>query len=140
MNTANQKQSKKGVIVPLERQADIIIADDLRARFAPSGALSWKYIIESVDAGRKKSRTLYMINGSEKALGPAQSKAGTSAKKKADTPKGPKRVAYTEEDDRALRLHVARRVIKGEAPLGNSLYMDFFEIVSRNIAKLSSTD
>ncbi|KAM0251275.1 hypothetical protein ACHAQJ_008266 [Trichoderma viride] len=81
-------QSNSGTVVILEKDADMLIADHAR-KDAPLGSYSWKFIIESVNAGIVQVEDKYLI-------GPAPGQprsvlAGPHAKKT--------RTPFTELDD-----------------------------------------
>ncbi|KAI6778239.1 uncharacterized protein J7T54_004134 [Emericellopsis cladophorae] len=81
-----------GQVVDLEKKADYLIADHLKARNAPDGAYSWKLIQESVKNGALQIADRFLI-------GPHPDDVRRIAATKA--PKST-RTAYTNEDDGLL--------------------------------------
>ncbi|KAF3072240.1 hypothetical protein CFAM422_005641 [Trichoderma lentiforme] len=103
-------QSNSGIVVALEKDADMLIADHAR-KDAPLGSYSWKYITESVNAGIIQVEDKYLIGPP-----PNQRRSvltGAHAKKT--------RTPFTEQDDAI----VAKWVLKhGIDTAGNKMYME----------------
>ncbi|KAL7946535.1 TRF2-interacting telomeric protein/Rap1 C terminal domain-containing protein [Trichoderma barbatum] len=103
-------QSNSGVVVILEKDADMLIADHAR-KDAPLGSYSWKFITESVNAGIIQVEDKYLIGPP-----PNQRRSvhtGAHAKKT--------RTPFSEQDDAV----VAKWVLKyGINTAGNKMYMD----------------
>ncbi|EHK24955.1 uncharacterized protein TRIVIDRAFT_208667 [Trichoderma virens Gv29-8] len=103
-------QSNSGVIVALEKDADMLIADHAR-KDAPLGSFSWKFITESVNAGIIQVEDKYLIGPP-----PNQRRSvltGAHAKKT--------RTPFSEQDDAI----VAKWILKhGINTAGNKMYME----------------
>jgi hypothetical protein len=111
-------QSNGGEIVPIEKQADLIIADHA-VKGTPAGSISWKFIEQSVAKGELEDVEDYLAGppaGTIRAVGSAQ------PMKKGRTP-------FTAEDDRILMEWCTRAERKGLSIKGNDLYKQLEEKV-----------
>lgn len=107
-------QANGGVVVPLEKQADLLICDHARPN-NPVGGTSWKYIEECIKAGE-------LLDAFAFACGPASGTVrdvGSTVTAARGT-----RVPYTAEDDRILTEWVTRCVQGGGDERGNLIYKD----------------
>lgn len=107
-----------GNVTSLEKNADFLIADHVRHRDAPPGALSYRFLEECVQQGRLLSldeRTTHLC-------GP---KPG-SVREVADASRASKahRTAFTPEDDGIIREWVKDAVRRGESHGGNEIWKD----------------
>ncbi|KAL7913257.1 TRF2-interacting telomeric protein/Rap1 C terminal domain-containing protein [Trichoderma velutinum] len=103
-------QSNSGIIVALEKDADMLIADHAR-KDAPLGSYSWKYITESVNAGIIQVEDKYLIGPP-----PNQRRSvltGAHAKRT--------RTAFSEQDDAIVVKWVLKNGIN---TAGNKMYME----------------
>ncbi|PNY26866.1 Telomeric repeat-binding factor 2-interacting protein 1 [Tolypocladium capitatum] len=100
-----------GVVVALEKQADILIADHAR-RDAPAGSCSWKFVTDSVEHGIIQLKDRYR-------LGPAP---GVPRQAGSSQPTKRMRTPFTHGDDVALAKHVLSH---GRYLTGNKLYQQF---------------
>ncbi|KAH8896026.1 hypothetical protein GQ53DRAFT_36827 [Thozetella sp. PMI_491] len=105
-----------GTIVPLEKQADILVADHARKDVPAGDFVSWLFITESVKHGRLEDLEDRRIHRSSRGPGPAAS----------GTAKGT-RVPFSSEDDKLLRLWVARPASKEAGTSGNIIFKDLAE-------------
>ncbi|KAK8098060.1 uncharacterized protein PG998_013546 [Apiospora kogelbergensis] len=105
-----------GQVVPLEKDADYLIADHVR-KDAPPGSYSWKWIEDSVKKGELLDAEEYLIGAKAGQQAPTK---GTKATKSTRTP-------FTGEDDRLLTEHVLKREREGELIAGNKIYQEFAE-------------
>ncbi|VUC35555.1 unnamed protein product [Clonostachys rosea] len=112
-------KSNGGAVVPLERQADIQIADDAR-KDAPKGSYSWKFIQDSVEAGMAQIKDKYLIGPDPDLPRPAAS--GSLARGK--------RVPFTPADDAVLVKWVLAQAYRGESKV--KLFQEFEQINSRH--------
>ncbi|PNP51557.1 hypothetical protein THARTR1_07813 [Trichoderma harzianum] len=103
-------QSNSGVVVALEKDADMLIADHAR-KDAPLGSYSWKYITESVNAGIIQVEDKYLIgpppNQRQSVL------TGAHAKHT--------RTRFTEQDDAIVAKWI---LMHGINTAGNKMYME----------------
>ncbi len=109
------RQDNGGKIVALEKFADLLIADHVIRRDAPAGAVSWKYIDESVARGELLDTEDYLVH-------PAN--APTNAPTKSV------RTPFTKEDEQILVTWVRRQEAAGESSKGNAIYEDLAKSVS----------
>ncbi|KAL6866644.1 TRF2-interacting telomeric protein/Rap1 C terminal domain-containing protein [Trichoderma novae-zelandiae] len=101
--------SNGGVVVPREKDADMLIADHVK-RNAPPGSYSWKFITESVNAGIIQVEDKYLIEPP-----PPERRsilAGAHAKRF--------RTPFTDFDDALLTKYVLEN---GGKTAGNVMYM-----------------
>ncbi|KAM5348706.1 hypothetical protein ACJ41O_008530 [Fusarium nematophilum] len=113
-NLLNMIKQNQGIVVPLERQADILIADDAKQRLAlaPPGSYSWKFITESVDNGIIQLKDRYLIGRDPELPRPV---GGNHLAKSTRTP-------YTGADDAKLARWVLAH--RGDRQ-GNAIYQEF---------------
>ncbi|KAH7346285.1 hypothetical protein BKA65DRAFT_274014 [Rhexocercosporidium sp. MPI-PUGE-AT-0058] len=111
-----QVESNGGVVVLLEKNADIIIVDHAR-RDCPPGSISWKWIEQSIRNGRMED-----IENHRAGPPHAQTREVGSAQptKKTRTP-------FSADDDRILMQWVTRAERKGLPILGNAIYQQLAE-------------
>ncbi|KAK8069836.1 hypothetical protein PG994_006452 [Apiospora phragmitis] len=93
----NHIKNNGGQVVPLEKNADYMIADHVW-KDAPQGSYSWKWIEDSVKKGKLLDADDYLIGG--------------------------KPQEQAREDDRVLMEWVLRRERQGESILGNKIYQE----------------
>lgn len=105
-------QQNGGVVTPLEKDAQVLIADHARTD-APPGSVSWKYITDSVANGFAQLTDRYCI------LRP--SGRGASGRTKMT------RSGFTDAEDAALANWVLSHP---KDHYGNQLYKEFAESVS----------
>lgn len=103
-------QSNGGVVVPREKDADMLIADHAKKKTAPPESYTWKFITESVDAGFIQVEDKYLIdpppNERRSIL------AGAHARKT--------RTPFTQFDDALVAKHALK---EGINTAGNAMYM-----------------
>ncbi|KND88159.1 Telomeric repeat-binding factor 2-interacting protein 1 [Tolypocladium ophioglossoides CBS 100239] len=97
-----------GVVVALEKQADILIADHAR-KDAPAGSCSWKFVTESVDHGIMQLKDRYQIGPAPGV--PRQVGSGRPIKRT--------RTPFTHADDVVLVKWVLSH---DKSPMGNKMY------------------
>lgn len=118
-NYVEQIKVNGGLVVPLEKNADIMIADHLRSE-APPGSYSYTWIEESIKQGELQDKEAHRA-------GPS---AGYSRPPGSSMPaKTGGRNAYTVEDDRVLYEWVRGYVDKGGAERGNEIYRQLEQVV-----------
>ncbi|TGO08917.1 hypothetical protein BTUL_0186g00210 [Botrytis tulipae] len=105
-------RSNGGEVEKIEKNAEIIIADDAR-KDAPPGSISWKFIEESAKAGKLVDMEEYRCGASERA----SERAYTQPAKSTRTP-------FTVEDDRILTQWVLEGERLGRFIKGNELYIE----------------
>lgn len=89
---SNMQQQNGGSVVPLEKHADMLIADHARKKDAPRGAYSWKFIQDSVANGYIQLKDKYLIGSHPDAPRPVGS----------NHPSKSTRTPFTKEDDARL--------------------------------------
>ncbi|EGX92688.1 transcription factor Rap1, putative [Cordyceps militaris CM01] len=104
-------QRNSGIIVPLEKNADYLIADHAR-KDAPAGSISWKFITESVENGVAQLPDHYRIG-----LAPAVTRGAASSK-----PNKTIRTPFTAAEDAALASWV---LASKDSRMGNEMYKQF---------------
>ncbi|TLS24061.1 hypothetical protein PpBr36_08329 [Pyricularia pennisetigena] len=118
-------QSNGGEVVPMERQADILIADDAAPKKAPSNwdSFSWKFIDAAIERGELPDKADYLI--------PRPTSATTRASIPTNDSSKATRTAFTAEDDRILTEGARRQLAtlqgagsKGSLK-GNVFWVDF---------------
>ncbi|TLD29135.1 hypothetical protein PspLS_03474 [Pyricularia sp. CBS 133598] len=118
-------QSNGGEVVPMERQADILIADDAAPKKAPSNwdSYSWKFIDAAIEKGELPDKEDYLI--------PRSTSAATRAPIPANGGSKGTRTPFTAEDDRILTKCARRQLgapqgagMKGSLK-GNAFWVDF---------------
>ncbi|KAK5999519.1 hypothetical protein QM012_005372 [Aureobasidium pullulans] len=107
-------ESNGGRVVKLEAQADYLIADHLR-HDAPAGALSYKFIEESIEQGTIPQDDSSFLAGRRRSANPVTTAVASSSKKSTRTP-------FTDDDDKLLYKWVHNAEDQGLATQGNSLY------------------
>lgn len=126
MQILTQLQNNGGEIVALEKQADMIIVDHARPKFAPANypSYSWKYIEDSVKNGVLEDPARHLIhgvfsnaNGSPATGAPAFVIGRSAPIKRTKTP-------FTPADDNLLLRWVAKNCYGGRADGGNAIYQE----------------
>jgi hypothetical protein len=112
------RQSNGGELVKLEKQADIVIADHAR-KDNPAGAISWKYVEESVKKGE-------LEDIEDHRAGPV---THTAREVGSGGPTRKGRTPFTAEDDRILMEWVMKGERAGIAVKGNELFQQLEEKV-----------
>ena len=105
-------EANGGKVVPLEKQADILLVDHTRKNPAP-GTHSYKYVEQSIRKGRLENLDDHVVGGTSRADRPVGSV--TMAPKGGRNP-------YTEADDQFLWNWVKPLQEAGGAIAGNSIY------------------
>ncbi|QDS72280.1 hypothetical protein FKW77_006474 [Venturia effusa] len=111
-------KSHKGNVTGLEKNADILIADHVRPRDAPPGALSYRFLEECETQGRLLSREERTAHECGPKPGSVREVADASRASKAH------RTAFTPADDDAIREWVKDAVRRGESHGGNEIWKD----------------
>ncbi|KAH9208487.1 hypothetical protein DL95DRAFT_449855 [Leptodontidium sp. 2 PMI_412] len=111
-----QVESNGGVVVALDRNADIIIVDHAR-KDCPPGSISWTWIEKSIKKGKLQDIENHRAGPTHAQIREVGSAQPT---KKTRTP-------FSPEDDRILMEWVSRAERKGLPTLGNALYQQFAE-------------
>ncbi|OBT59754.1 hypothetical protein VE04_00195 [Pseudogymnoascus sp. 24MN13] len=111
-----------GFVVPLEKNADVLVADDAKPKLAPAGSVSWKYLKQSVEKGELEDLEAHRIN--------SPSKTGL-----AGGPQKLTRTPFTHEDSMAISIWVAKAEKLGFAARGNEIYEQFAEKNPRHTAQ-----
>lgn len=104
-------------MVPLEKQADMLIADHKRLD-APPGSYSWKFIEDSVRNGIIQIKDKYRIGPDPDLPRPVGAKHGA---KNTRTP-------FTKDDDANLAKWVLSQ--RSRQQQGNAIYQEYEAIVS----------
>ncbi|RGP58607.1 hypothetical protein FSPOR_11865 [Fusarium sporotrichioides] len=111
-----------GSVVPLERQADMLIADHAKPRDAPQGSYSWSFIDDSIKNGYKQVEDRYLIGGHPDE--PRRAGSGHSSKST--------RTPFTKEDD----ARIARWVLDHPTEQrGNRIWQEYEQINGRHTAQ-----
>ncbi|KAI1088122.1 TRF2-interacting telomeric protein/Rap1 C terminal domain-containing protein [Rostrohypoxylon terebratum] len=100
-------QNNGGTVVPLEKTADILIADHLKKNSCPPDSYSYKWIEDSVKAGTLQPRENYSCVSASTAVPPKAT-----------------RVAFTPEDDKILAEWVMKKREEGESLGGLKIYKE----------------
>ncbi|KAK3692964.1 TRF2-interacting telomeric protein/Rap1 C terminal domain-containing protein [Podospora appendiculata] len=102
-----------GTVVNLERNADVLIADHARPKFAPPGSISWKFIEDSVKRGELCDMDKYRIAQADepRPLGSTKPVKGT---------KNP----FSKRDDEILLKFIRRQERTGASLSGNKIYQE----------------
>jgi hypothetical protein len=103
--------------VPLEKQADMLIADHMRKKDAPHGSYSWMFIQDSVKNGYRQLEDKYLI-GSH----PDEPKRVGSSHPTKST-----RTPFTKEDDARLARWALQHPTEQR---GNKIWQEYEQIVS----------
>ncbi|RYP75796.1 hypothetical protein DL769_003752 [Monosporascus sp. CRB-8-3] len=106
-------KSNGGEVVPIEKNADYLIADHAR-QDAPPGSYSWKFIDDCLEAGTLKPIEDYLCTEAPLKSRPV----GSSIRQKGT------RTPYTSEDDQILFKWVAKYEKLGKRVMGTSIYQD----------------
>lgn len=115
-------------MVPLESQADMLIADHLKRNgvVPPKGSFSWQWIQYSVQNGFLQSQDDYRIQEATPKPAGASRAAGTSAPTKGQ------RSRFTAEDDDILANFVWDKEQQGSRVKGNVIFEELDRKVSLN--------
>lgn len=106
-------------MVPLEKQADMLIADHKR-KDVPAGSYSWKFIEDSVKNGIIQIKDRYRIGPDPDLPRPAGANHGAKTT----------RTPFTKDDDANLAKWV---LSQGSQHQGNAIYQKYEEIVSARL-------
>ncbi|KAJ9132148.1 Telomeric repeat-binding factor 2-interacting protein 1 [Pleurostoma richardsiae] len=109
----NKVKSNGGEVVPLEKQADMLIADHVR-KDVPAGSYSWRFITNSVSKGQLEDKEPHQIGHLAASARPV----GSSAPSKGT------RNPFTSHDDALLTKWVLEHERKGAMAKGNTIYQD----------------
>jgi hypothetical protein len=112
--------------VPLEKLADIMIADHARKDAVP-GSYSWTWIEKSVKNGKLEDLEAHRA-------GPS---AGTSRPVGSAQPTRNTRTPFTAADDRALALWVTNAERQGLSTKGNDIYQQLERIVGLLLIRMT---
>ncbi|RYO92025.1 hypothetical protein DL766_006619 [Monosporascus sp. MC13-8B] len=104
-------KSNGGEVVPIEKNADYLIADHAR-QDVPPGSYSWKFIDDCLEAGTLKPIEDYLCTEAPRKPRPV----GSSIRQKGT------RTPYTAEDDQILFKWVAKHEKLGVPVMGTSIY------------------
>ncbi|RYP24995.1 hypothetical protein DL765_000223 [Monosporascus sp. GIB2] len=104
-------KSNGGEVVPIEKNADYLIADHAR-QDVPPGSYSWKFIDDCLEAGTLKPIEDYLCTEAPRKSRPV----GSSIRQKGT------RTPYTVEDDQILFKWVAKHEKLGVPVMGTSIY------------------
>ncbi len=113
----------------LEKQANTVIADDARPKFAPEGSYSWRYIEQSVKNGIREDEAKYLIRGASVTTSGAGIPTINPRTVKNSRPLKKTRTPFSTADDSLLRIWVAKAARLGIAVLGNALYQQLAQVV-----------
>lgn len=116
--------SNGGQVVKLETQADLLIADDIKTHLNPSGAISFKFIDDSIRTG-----TLANAEDDKYRAGPA---LGSSRPVGSIRPGRVGRTPFTLEDKIELYEFVKPHADKGGSVRGNEIYKQLERINNRH--------
>ncbi|OBT85978.1 hypothetical protein VE02_06374 [Pseudogymnoascus sp. 03VT05] len=111
-----------GFVVPLEKNADVLIADHAKPKLAPANSVSWKYLTQSMEKGELEDLEALRINSPSKT----------------SLPGGPQkltRTPFTHEDSMAISIWVAKAELRGLYVKGNDIYDQFTEKNPRHTAQ-----
>ncbi|ELR05690.1 hypothetical protein VC83_01553 [Pseudogymnoascus destructans] len=115
-------QRNGGFVVPLEKNADVLIADHAKPTLAPASSVSWKYLEQSMKKGELEDLEAHRINSPGKTR----------------LPGGPQKLTRTPfryEDSMAISIWVAKAERIGLAVRGNEVYEQFAEKNPRHTAQ-----
>ncbi|CAD6502464.1 BgTH12-05056 [Blumeria graminis f. sp. triticale] len=110
-----------GVVVKVEEQADLVIADH-DGKFAPPGSISWTYIRDSDEKG-------YLQNVNDHLAGPTSLSAPRSLTMKF---KQSTRTVFSKEDDKFLYKHCISAEKEGIKTNGNKFYQKLEQMNNRH--------
>ncbi|OBT66920.1 hypothetical protein VE03_04197 [Pseudogymnoascus sp. 23342-1-I1] len=114
-----------GFVVPLEKNADVLIADHVKPWNAPANAVSWKYLDQSIKKGQLEDLETHRIGSPRRAGlpdGPSQPQKLT-------------RTPFTHEESKAISIWVAKAERLGLSVKGNEIYEQFAEKNPRHTAQ-----
>lgn len=115
----NFSKRNGGFVVPLEKNADVLIADHAKPKLAPANSVSWTYLEQSMKKGKLEDLETHRISSPRKTGlpgGPSQPKRLT-------------RTPFTHEESKAISIWVAKAEIMGLPVKGNEIYQQFAERV-----------
>lgn len=116
---ANFIKRNGGLVVPQEKNADVLIADHAKPKYAPANSVSWKYLEQSMKKGRLEDLEAHRIGSSGK----------TGLSGGLNPPKKLTRTPFTHEDDMALSIWVTKAERLGLYVGGYEIYHQFAEKV-----------
>ena len=128
MIDSDLSQANGGIIAPLEKGADIIIADAAR-KDAPPGSINWKYITDSVKKGELQELDDYPASSKVRAA-PTVAGASSSSRPVQTQPPRSGRTPFTHEDDRVLMEFCARKERQGASLKGNKIFVELEALVN----------
>ncbi|RSL43588.1 hypothetical protein CEP54_015031 [Fusarium duplospermum] len=108
-----------GLVVPLEKQADMLIADHKRLD-APPGSYSWKFIEDSVKNGIIQIKDKYRIGPDPDVPRPVGARHGAKTT----------RTPFTKDDDANLAKWVLSR--RSQQQQGNAIYQEYEAVNPRH--------
>ncbi|KFY00687.1 hypothetical protein O988_03169 [Pseudogymnoascus sp. VKM F-3808] len=114
-----------GLVVPLEKNADVLIADHAKPKLAPVNSVSWTYLEQSMKKGQLEDLETHRINSSGK----------TGLSGGLSPPKKSTRTPFTHEDDTAISIWVAKAERLGLSVKGNEIYEQFADKNPRHTAQ-----
>ncbi|KAI1484605.1 TRF2-interacting telomeric protein/Rap1 C terminal domain-containing protein [Biscogniauxia mediterranea] len=122
----NDIENNGGKVVPLEKNADYLIADHTR-KDAPPGSYSYRLIQSALDQGSLDGADEYLCNASV-----ARPAANAAASVSADDSTRPvsahakgTRTPFTQKDDELLAKYITKIERRGGSILGNEVYKAF---------------
>ncbi|KAI1387208.1 TRF2-interacting telomeric protein/Rap1 C terminal domain-containing protein [Hypoxylon trugodes] len=116
LNWVQGIQNNGGKVVPLEKNADYLIADDAR-KDGPLGSYSYKFIDESIKAGVLQNLENYLCSSATRQPKTTESQPTSSISAQKTT-----RRKFTDEDDSILMRWVIKHERQGKHTFGNEIY------------------
>ena len=107
--------------MPLEKNADMLIADHAR-KDVPPGSYSWKFIADSISKGMAQRQDKYAIGRPATEPRPAASGGLTKGT----------RAPFTQAEDAVLTKYILERMRLGESTSGNAIYMEWAQNFPRH--------
>ncbi|KAI0851155.1 TRF2-interacting telomeric protein/Rap1 C terminal domain-containing protein [Daldinia vernicosa] len=117
-------QNNGGQVVPLEKDADYLIADHAIKNTCLPGSYSYKWIDESCKDGVLKEPENYLCVPTKQS---EPTKTGKPQPSGSAAPLKTRRTMFTAEDDRILRSWVASHARQGARIAGNTIYKELEE-------------
>ena len=109
-----------GFVVPIEKNADVLIADHAKPKFAPTNSISWTYLEQSMKKGQLEDLETHRISSPSRTGRPGRPSKST-------------RTPFTYEESMAISIWVAKAELMGLPPKGNEIYEQFAEKVCPRI-------
>ncbi|KFZ03192.1 hypothetical protein V502_11151 [Pseudogymnoascus sp. VKM F-4520 (FW-2644)] len=103
-----------GFVVPIEKNADVLIADHAKPKFAPANSISWTYLEQSMKKGQLEDLETHRISSPSRTGRPGGPSKST-------------RTPFTHEESMAISIWVAKAELMGLPPRGNEIYEQFAE-------------